>query len=116
MASLPWTDVTLVVSQPAVAGSDGVHWAMGTAVGTADYDANGSIIDMSDIFKTACYSMELYVDDADIRLLYVPTASTYAAATGKVFKDDNNGNEASANDDLSTSCAVTHWIAWGTDA
>ncbi len=116
MASLPWTSVTLVASQPAPAGDDGVHWAMGTAVGTADYDANGSIIDMSDIFKSKCHAMFAWVDDADIRLIYVPTASTYAAATGKLFKDDNAGGEASAGDNLATTCAVTHWVAWGTDA
>ena len=111
-----WTSVTLVASQPAVAGSDGVHWAMGTAVGCDSYDTNGSVIDMSDIFKDDCYAMELFVDDADIRLTYVPTASTYAAATGKVFKDNNAGTEATALDDLSSTCAVTHWIAWGKDA
>ena len=101
---------------PAVAGSDGVHWAMGTAVGADSYDTNGSVIDMSAIFKTANYAMELWVDDAAIRLLYVPTASTYATATGLVFKDDNAGTEATSTDDLSSTCAVTHWIAWGTDA
>ena len=111
-----WTSVTLVASQPAVAGSDGVHWAMGTAVGCDSYDTNGSVIDMSDIFKSKCLAMEAYVDDATIRLTFVPTASTYAAATGKLFKDDNNGTEATSTDDLSTSCAVTHWIAWGTDS
>ncbi len=111
-----WTSVTLVASQPAVAGSDGVHWAMGTAVGCDSYDTNGSVIDMSAIFKSKCLAMEAYVDDATIRLTFVPTASTYAAATGLLFKDDNNGTEATALDDLSTSCAVTHWCAIGTDA
>jgi hypothetical protein len=110
-----WTSVTMVVSQPAPAGGNGLHWAMGTATGTGSYDTNGSVIDMSDIFKTACYSMELYVDDADIRLTFVPKATTYATATGLVFKDDNAGTEATAADDLSTTCGTTHWIAYGTD-
>lgn len=111
-----WTSVTLVASQPAVAGSDGVHWAMGTATGCDSYDTNGSVIDMSAIFKSKCLAMEIYVDDADIRLTFVPTALTYAAATGLVFKDDNAGTEASPLDDLSTSCATCHWVAWGTDS
>ncbi len=110
-----FTDVTLVASQPAPAGGNGTHWAMGTAKGCTSYDTSGSVIDMSDIFKGKCYSMEAYVDDAAIRLTFVPTASTYAAATGKIFKDDNNGGEAGSGDNLSTTCATTHWIAWGTD-
>jgi len=109
-----WTSVTLVASEPAEAGGDGVHWAMGTATGCDSYDTGGSVIDMSDIFKSKCHAMELYVDSAAIRLIYVPAAS-YATATGKVFKDNNNGTEATAVDDLSTTCATTHWIAWGTD-
>ncbi len=111
-----WTDVTLVASQPAAAGGDGSHWAMGTAKGTASYDTTGSVIDMSSIFKSKCHAMIAYVDAEAIRLLFVPTASTYAAATGKIFKDDNAGTEATAVDDLSSTCATTHWIAWGTDA
>ena len=111
-----WTDVTLVTSMPAVAGSDGVHWAMGTAKGTGSYDSTGSVIDMSSIFKSKCHALEAWVDDEAIRLLFVPTASTYAAATGKIFKYDNAGTEATAVDDLSSTCATTHWIAWGTDA
>jgi len=111
-----FTDVTLVASQPAVAGSSGVHWAMGTAVGSASYDTGGSVIDMSNIFKTACYALELYVDNASYRCIYVPTASTYAAATGLIFVDDNNGTEQTNTTGLDTDLAVTHWIAWGTDA
>ncbi len=111
-----WTDVTLVVSQPAPAGGDGVKFAMGTAKGTASYDTGGSVIDLSSIFKSTVYAFEAWVDDADIRLLFVPTASTYAAATGKIFKDDNAGTEATSADNLSTTCAVTHWVAWGTDS
>ena len=110
-----WTAVTLVASMPAVAGGDGVHWAFGTATGTASYDTGGSVIDMSDIFKSQCLGMFAYVNDADIRLIFVPKATTYAAATGLIFKDDSAGTEATAADVLSTTCATTHWIAWGTD-
>ena len=114
MADAPFTSVTLVASMPAVVGGDGVHWAFGTAVGPANYKSTGSIIDMSDIFKSTCQGMFAWVDNAAIRMLYVP-AGSYATATGALFMDDNAGTEIGAVDESST-CAVTHWIAWGTDA
>jgi len=115
MADASFTSVVLVASMPAVAGGDGVHWAMGTAVGPANYGpTGGSPIDMSDIFKSTCLGMFAWVDNAAIRMLYVP-AGSYATATGKLWMDDNAGTEIAAVDE-STTCAVTHWIAWGTDA
>ena len=111
-----FTDVTLVASMPAVAGSDGVHWAMGTCVGSTSYDTGGSVLDLSAVFKTACYACVAYVDNASYGIVYVPTASTYAAATGLLFVDDNNGTQQTLATGLDTDLATTHWIAWGTDA
>ncbi len=108
-----FTSVTEVMRTPAPAGGDGVFMAMGTMVGPASYDANGSEVDFSAIFKSKVYAMIAYVDNADIRCLFVP-ASSYATATPLCFVDNNAGTEVTG--DQSTTMAVTHWVAWGTDA
>ena len=108
-----FTSVTLVAKQPAPAGGDGAFWAFGTAVGPASYDANGSELDMSAIFKSKVYGGFAYVDNADVRCIFVP-ASAYATATAKLFLDDNAGTELTG--DQSTTCAVIHWTLLGTDA
>jgi hypothetical protein len=108
-----FTSVVEVIRQPAPAGGDGVYMVMGTAVGPASYDAGGSELDLVAIFKSEVFWVSAYVDNADIRIGYVP-AGSYATATGKLFVDDNAGTEATGN--LATSCAVTHWTAFGRDA
>ncbi len=108
-----FTDVTEVVRTAAPAGGDGVYMVMGTAVGPASYDSTGSELDLSSIFKSKVYWVSAYVDNADIRMGFVP-AGSYATATGKLFVDDNAGAEVTGN--LATTCAVTHWVGYGTDA
>ena len=111
-----FTSVTKVGKTPAPAGGDGYACAFGTAVPTASYDANGSVIDMSGIFDSTCVAVKFSFGNADFRFTYLPTASTYATATGKVFVDDNNGTQATALDNVSASVSTCSWIAWGTDA
>ena len=108
-----FTSVTAVVTGTAPAGGDGVYMVMGTMIGPASYDANGSEVDFSDIFKSKVYGMIAYVDNADIRCIFVP-AGSYATATPLCFVDNNAGTEVTG--DQSTTMAVTHWTAWGTDA
>ncbi len=108
-----FTAVTAVATAPAPAGGDGVKMVMGTMTGPASYDANGSEVDFSAIFKSEVYAMVAYVDNADIRCTFVP-ASNYATATPLCFVDDNAG--AQVTGDQSTTMAVTHWVAWGTDS
>ena len=107
-----FTSVTLVKSVPAPAGGDGVHMAMGTAVGPASYDSTGSILDLSAVFKSKVYMVVGNIDNADLRCAFVPGAS-YGSSLCKIFVDDNAGTEATG--DLSTTMAVTEWFAWGTD-
>ncbi len=108
-----YTAVTAVVSAPAPAGGDGVKMVMGTMTGPASYDAGGSEVDLSAIFKSKVYAMLAYVDNAGVRCTFVPAAS-YATATCKLFADDNAGTELTGN--LATTMATTHWVAWGTDS
>ena len=110
-----FTSVTEVVRTAAPAGGDGVFMVMGTAVGPASYDTGGSEIDLVAIFKSKVYACVAYVDAEDIRMIYVP-AGSYATATGLLFVDDNTGGQQGSGANLATSCAVTHWVAWGTDA
>ena len=116
-----FSGVTLVKYEPAPAGGDGVHYAMGTAVGPSDagaltgYDTGGSVFDLSDVFKSTVYSLIAYVDNASYRLTFVP-ATSYAAATCLIFCDDNNGTETTGTSGLQTDLAEVHWHAWGTDA
>jgi hypothetical protein len=110
-----FTSVLEVVRTAAPAGGDGVYMAMGTAVGPASYDAGGSELDLVAIFKKKVYAAVAYVDNADIRMIFVPaTGTAYDSATGLLFVDDNAGTEVTGS--IATSCAVTHWVAWGTDA
>ena len=108
-----FTSVTEVVTVPAPAGGDGLKMVMGTCVGPASYDATGSIIDFSSIFGSTVYFCRANIDNADLRIQWVPGTS-YASDDGKLFVDDNAGGEESG--DLSTSLATVEWIAWGTDA
>lgn len=110
-----FTDVTGVARAPAVPGGDGMYERFGTAKGTASYDTGGSVFNMSALFKSKCYWVEAYTDNADIRFIFVPAAS-YAAATGELFMDDNAGTEIGNTTDESVTCAVIHWRAIGTDA
>ena len=86
---------------------------MGTMVGPTSYDAGGSEVDFSSIFKSKVYAAVAYVDNADIRCIFVP-AGSYATATPLLFVDNNAGTEVTGNQ--ATTMAVTHWVAWGTDA
>ncbi len=108
-----FTSVVAVSTGAAPAGGDGVYRVMGTMVGPASYDANGSEVDFSDIFKSKVYAAVAYVDNADVRCIFVP-AGSYATATPLMFVDNNAGTELTGN--LATTMAVTHWVAWGTDA
>jgi hypothetical protein len=108
-----FTSVTAVATIPAPAGGDGVKTVIGTMVGPASYDAGGSEVDFSAIFKSKVYSAVAYVDDAGVRCIFVP-ATSYATATPLCFVDDNAGTELTGN--LATTMAVTHWVAKGTDA
>ena len=108
-----FTSVTEVMRTAAPAGGDGVYMMMGTMIGPASYDANGSEVDFSSLFKSKVYAALIYVDNADLRCTFVP-ATSYATATPLCFVDDNAGTEATGS--LATSMAVTHWVAWGTDA
>ena len=98
-----------------------MHWAMGTAIGPDNagaltgYETGGSAIDMSAIFKSKCYAIIAYVDNASYRILHVP-ATSYATATGELFCDNNAGTEIGNTTDLHTDLAVVHWESWGTDA
>jgi len=109
-----FTDVTLVVSEPATAGGDGMHWAMGTAVGPEEYDTGGSAIDLSDVFKTKVQFIVANVDNADYRCLFVP-GSSYDSATCELFVDDNAGTQITNTTDLRTPLAAVEWQAWGID-
>jgi len=109
-----FTSVTKVVEIPAPAGGDGLKIAMGTAVGTADYDTGGSVIDLSDVFGSKVYYLEANCDVATVRFAWVPGTS-YSSADGELFADDNNGTEQAHEADLSTTCAVIEWLAIGTD-
>lgn len=111
-----FTSVTKVYEVPAAAGGDGVKFAFGTAVPTASYDTGGSAIDLSDVFGSTVIGCIFFFQHADFRFSYLPTATTYAAATGTVFVDDNAGTEATATDDISASVTSCYWLAWGTDA
>ena len=111
-----FTSVTKIYEVPAPAGGDGVKMAFCSAVSTASYDANGSVIDLSDIFADTVVGAVFMVNNADFRYVFVPTATTYAAATGKVFIDDNAGTEETATTDLSTTPGTVYFLAWGTDA
>ena len=97
-----FTSVTKVAEVPAPSGGDGIKFAVGTATSTASYDTNGSVIDLSDVFASKVYGATFLVNNAAFRYVFVPTATTYAAATGKVFIDDNAGTEEGATTDLST--------------
>jgi len=108
-----FTSVTQVVAIPAPAGGDGLKCVMGTCTGPASYDAGGSVIDFSSIFGSTVRFVKANIDNAAYRISWVP-GSSYAAATGKLFVDDNAGTEATG--DLSTNLATVEWIAWGTDA
>jgi hypothetical protein len=108
-----FTSVTLVKSTPAPAGGDGLKVAMGTCTGPASYDAGGSVINLSSIFGSTVVMARANIDNAAYRIAFVPGAS-YAAATCKLFVDNNAGTESSG--DLSTDLATVEWIAWGTDA
>ena len=114
-----FTSVTLVKSEPAPTGGDGVHYAMGTAVGPdgatgSGYDTGGSVFDLSAVFKDKVYAVIAYVDDKDYRLLFVP-ATSYDSATCLMFADDNAGGEVTGTTALQADLAVVHWHAWGTD-
>jgi len=111
----PYTTVTEVVSTPAPAGGDGLKIAMGTCVGSADYDTGGSAIDLSGVFGGKVYYCEANCDVEGVRFTWVP-GTLYAANDGALFADDNAGTELSPADDISTTCAVIEWLAIGTDA
>ena len=111
-----FTLVTKVFKTPAPAGGDGLATAFGTAVPTASYDTGGSVIDMSGVFAKQCVEVIFSIGNADFSFDYMPTASTYATATGVVFIDDNAGTEASSTDNVSTSVTSCTWTAKGTDA
>ena len=111
-----FTSVTKLGKIPATAGGDGLAFAHGTAVPTASYDTSGSVMDMSDIFASTCVAVTFSFGNADFRFDFVPTATTFATATGVVFIDDNAGTEASSTDNVATSITSCKWHAWGTDA
>ncbi len=111
-----FTSVTQLAKVPAPAGGDGLAMAAGTAVPTASYDTGGSVIDMSAIFKKTCRAIQFSFGNADFRFDFVPTATTFATATGVVFIDDNAGTEASSSDNVAASVTGCSWVAWGTDA
>jgi len=115
MALGPYSTVTEVKSTPAPAGGDGLKIVMGTCVGSDDYDTGGSTIDLSSIFSGKVYFCDANCDVEGVRFQWVP-GTLYAAATGKLFADNNNGTELSSGDDISTTCAVIEWLAIGTDA
>jgi len=108
-----FTSVTAVATQPPTAGGDGLKCVMGTMVGPTAYDANGSEVDFSAIFKSTVHFAIFNVDNAGLRCQFVP-GSSYATATAKCFVDDNAGTEITGN--LATTMAVTEWIAWGKDS
>jgi hypothetical protein len=109
-----FTSVAKVVSIPAPAGGDGLKLAMGTCVGTASYDTGGSVIDLSGVFGSKVYYLEVNSDVAAVRFAWVP-GTAYASSDGKLFADDNAGTEQVSTTDLHTTCAVIEWIALGTD-
>ena len=115
-----FSGITLVKSEPAAAGGDCVHYAMGTAVGPTDagaatgYETGGSVFDLSGVFKDKVYAVIAYVDNASYRLLFVP-ATLYDSATCLMFVDDNAGGQVANTTGLQTDLAVVHWHAWGTD-
>ena len=111
-----FTSVTKVYEVPAPAGGDAIKMAFGTAFPTASYDTGGSAIDLSGVFGSKVLGCVFFFQNADFRFQYKPTATTYAAATGTVFVDDNAGTEASSTDNISSSVSSCYWIAWSTDA
>lgn len=105
-----------VYGTPAPAGGDGVKMAWGTCVPTASYDTGGSVADFSAIFKSKTLMVMFLVPDADYEFVFIPTATTYASATGTVFATNNAGTEIANTTDLATALTSVFWIAWGTDA
>lgn len=108
-----FTSVTKVTEVPAPAGGDGLKMCTGTCTGPASYDANGSVIDLSSIFGSKVYFVKANIDNADLRIQWVPGTS-YASSDGLLFVDNNAGTESTGN--LATTLATVEWIAWGTDA
>jgi hypothetical protein len=69
---------------------------------------------MSSIFKSTVNYFRATCDNADFAAKWVPGAS-YAAATMKVFVDDDAGSEVASTTDLSTTPGTFEWIAIGKD-
>lgn len=111
-----FTSVVQLTKTPAAAGGDGLAVATGTAVPTTSYDTGGSVIDMSDIFKSTCRAIQFSVGNASYRFDYVPTATSFATASGVVFIDNNAGMELASAANVGGTVTSCSWIAWGTDA
>jgi hypothetical protein len=105
-----------VYKVPAPAGGDGLCMAFGTVVPTASYDTSGSTINFSTIFADECVYVHFLVPNADYEFVFMPTATTYATATGKVFATDNAGTEIANTTDLATALTSVYWFAIGKDA
>ncbi len=85
------------VRGPSAPGGDGTTWAYGTFTGSASYDSTGSVLDLSSVFtSTVVAFIATPRGDATLNAKWVPAAS-YAAATMKVFLDDNAGTEETGN-------------------
>lgn len=105
------TLVTTYYTGSLAPNADGLTVACGTFTGSASYDAGGSVLDLSSIFKSKVHWAMASTNNADYSAKWVPAAAD-AAATGKFFIDNDAGTESSG--DLHT--ITFQWFAIGTDA
>ncbi len=69
---------------------DGLTIAAGTFTGSASYDAGGSTLNLSTIFKSKVHFCCASTNDADLACKWVPGTSN-AASDMKIFIDDDAG-------------------------
>jgi hypothetical protein len=90
---------------------DGLTIASGTFTGSASYDAGGSVLDLSSIFKSKVHYCVASTNDAALSCKWVPGTSN-ASDDMEVFVDDDAGTEETGN----LSGTTFQWFAIGTDA
>jgi len=108
------TSATLVKSIPPAAGGDGLKTVMGTFTGSASYDSGGSVLDVSGLFGSKVYDIQVSPGNADMLCNFVPGTS-YATTDCKIRMDDVSGG-AEASGDLSSTPGTFYFVALGTDA
>jgi len=104
---------TLVTAVQVGETLSGVKAVAGTFTGSASYDADGSVLDLSSVFSDEVRSIIALAQGAVGKVCHYVPAGSNAPATGELAVDDG-GTQATAADDLS---GITFdFIAIGTDA